>query len=122
MATSHRHNDYLQIERRVEDCCVVVRAAGEIDMDTAPLLREELAIAVEFATPGVPVVADLRDIIFFGSSGIAALLEANRLCRQHRTVLHVVATALVRQPLELLGLREVLRLCPTITEALRKRA
>ena len=49
---------------------------GEPDMASVPTLREHL-MQVEGAGPGV-ILADLRDLNFIDSSGLGALLEANK--------------------------------------------
>ncbi len=50
--------------------CVTV--TGEIDMETAPALREALATAA--AAPG-PLVVDLSAVTFLDSAGVAALFD-----------------------------------------------
>lgn len=51
----------------------MVEAAGEIDLDVAPLLREVLAGS---ASPRV--VVDLSDVTFVDSTGLAMLVETRR--------------------------------------------
>jgi anti-anti-sigma factor len=97
---------------------VVVRAVGEIDMNTAPLLDEELAIAIDSVIPPIPVVADLRDVQFFGSNGIATLLSAQRRCEQQRIALRVLGSMPVRRPIDVLGMNGVFALFPTLDSAL----
>jgi anti-anti-sigma factor len=67
--------DHFHVERRREGAVVVVRAAGDVDITTTPLLDDQLRIATALATPPAPVVADLRDVEFFGSNGISVLLH-----------------------------------------------
>jgi len=108
----------LQIEHRVQGPAVIVRVAGTVDADAAPSLIEHLTAAALHATPPGPVVVDLRDVHVFGSSGIAALMETHQRCRQRHTELRVLATASVTRPLEITGTRDILTICPTLTEAL----
>jgi anti-anti-sigma factor len=49
-----------------------VTVTGEIDMETAPVLREALAEAA--AAPG-PLVVDLSAVTFLDSAGVAALFD-----------------------------------------------
>jgi anti-sigma B factor antagonist len=111
-------SDHLHVDRRMEGTVVVVHAAGEVDVATAPLLREQLRIAITLTVPPTPVVADLRDVEFFGSNGIAVLIEAERSCHEHRTTLRLLATQPVTYPLDILGMQDAFTLCPTLDDAL----
>jgi anti-anti-sigma factor len=52
-----------------------VRAAGEVDMETAPLL---LAAVADAAEAGADVELHLAGVTFMDSSGIRALLDGRR--------------------------------------------
>jgi len=119
MQTPPRHGDPLRVERSVQDSVVIVTAAGDVDMDTAPILLEELIFAVAQATPPAPVIVDLRDIEFFGSSGIAALLDAHQRCTQRDITLRVVATPIVTKPLAITGALPTVVIYTTLADALR---
>lgn len=54
----------------------VIAMGGELDMASVPTLREHL-MQVETEGAGV-ILADLRDLSFIDSSGLGALLEANK--------------------------------------------
>lgn len=54
--------------------CIAV--AGEIDLATVPEL--ETAIASVFGSDGYPLVVDLRETSFMDSTGLKALVMANR--------------------------------------------
>jgi anti-sigma B factor antagonist len=56
--------------------CAIIRVAGEIDLDEAPALRA--ALMGSLASGPNRVVADLSDVTFMDSSGLAALIEVNR--------------------------------------------
>lgn len=118
MQTSPSPGGALQVEWRLDGPAVIVSAVGEVDMDTAPILTEHITRAAGEATPPAPVVADLRGVQFFGSSGIAALLTAHHYCARRNTGLRVLATPLVTRPLEITGAHQVLTICPTLTAAL----
>ncbi|MEU8927995.1 STAS domain-containing protein [Kitasatospora sp. NPDC048545] len=51
----------------------VVRAGGEIDLDTAPYLRRALAAALESHRE---VVLDLSEVTFMDCAGLSALVRA----------------------------------------------
>jgi anti-anti-sigma factor len=68
------------------EALLVVDAAGEVDLDTAPLLRAALLDAVERRSA---VCCDLSDVAFFSAAGVAALVAAYRRAREtgaHLTV------------------------------------
>lgn len=57
----------------------VVCVAGDVDMATAPVLREVLARATQRGQAGVLV--DLAGCGFMDSSGLSVLIEANKALR-----------------------------------------
>jgi anti-anti-sigma factor len=120
MSHQDRQNGPLHVERRREGTAVVVRVVGEVDVHTAPLLDEHLTVATELATPPAPVVADLRDVHFFGSKGIAALIGAQHRCQQQRTALRVLVSTPVLRPITVLGMTDTFALYPSLTAALRR--
>src|SRR5260370_15842105 len=63
----------LTIEARHERGYPIVTVAGEIDIATAARLRERL---VELAAGGRPLVADLDQVRFIDSAGLAPLVGA----------------------------------------------
>jgi anti-sigma B factor antagonist len=63
--------DPLTIEVRHEQDYVIVTAAGEIDIATVTRMRECL---FEIAASGRPLVADLDQVSFIDSTGLAALV------------------------------------------------
>jgi anti-anti-sigma factor len=54
----------------------LIRAAGELDVSTAPTLGQELWTARD---QGVTAVLDLADVTSFDSTGLQLLLEASRM-------------------------------------------
>jgi anti-sigma B factor antagonist len=59
---------------------VLIALAGELDLATAPKLEDEMK-RVEEDRPGV-IVLDLRPLAFMDSSGLRALLAADRRARE----------------------------------------
>ncbi len=110
--------DYLRVNRRLAGAAVIVRAVGDVDVYTAPVLVEQLAAAVGIASPPAPVVADLREVGFFGARGVAVLVDAQRDCRRRRIPFHVVAAPAVARPLDLVDGQELPTMRPTLTAAL----
>ena len=100
----------LTIEARHERGYPVVTVAGEIDIATAARLRERL---FELADGGRPLVADLDQVRFIDSAGLAVLVGAANRAAAHGGSLHVVcARPRVRQLLRLTGLDRRLTACP----------
>jgi anti-sigma B factor antagonist len=101
----------------------VVRAAGEVDMSTAPELRARILDACAAVREPAPVVVDLTGITFFGSSGISVLMAAYQRCQEQRTPLRVVATTrVVLRTLHIAGLGEVLDIRDSLSDATRIQA
>ncbi|RJL30804.1 STAS domain-containing protein [Bailinhaonella thermotolerans] len=67
----------LRLKRHSVGDAVVVTAFGELDLFTAPLLREEATEAIE--NDGSRLVLDLSGVDFMDSSGLSALIEAWRV-------------------------------------------
>ncbi|MBB5956859.1 anti-anti-sigma factor [Saccharothrix tamanrassetensis] len=82
---------------------LLVAVSGEIDLDTAPRVRSALRTTTA-------VVLDLREVTFFGSTGIQLLLDAHHDIRD----LAVVASSrTVLRALEVTDLARYLPLCPS---------
>jgi anti-sigma B factor antagonist len=104
--------------RRMAGELVLLTAAGEIDLNTVPLLETELANALRSASLPM-VVLDLGKVGFIGSAGLTALLNAHSTARALSGRLWICgATRPVSRPLEVTGLSELLDVCSTRTEAL----
>jgi len=106
----------LTIEARQERGYPIVTVAGEIDIATAAGLRERLS---ELAASGRPLVADLDQVRFIDSAGLAALVGAANRAAAHGGSLHVVCgRPRVRQLFRLSGLDRRLPPARTLDEAL----
>jgi anti-sigma B factor antagonist len=97
----------------------VVEVAGEVDMASAPELRDCLHQTIGAGRR--QLVVDLRRVSFIDSVGLGVLLGAQRRLRGpgHDGGIHlVVAGGLVLRVLRLTGLDRVFPLHATLTEAL----
>jgi anti-anti-sigma factor len=97
-----------------------VTVAGEIDIATVARLRERL---FELAASGQPLIADLDQVSFIDSAGLAALVGAARRAAAHGASLHVICTRpRTRQLFRLAGLDRQIPLARTLDEALESAA
>lgn len=107
----------LRVDRRLEGPAVVLRVAGEIDMSTAPVLAEECETAIESA--GGRLIVDLSDVTFFGSAGLAVLLDARQRGETAGIQLRLVAGGRpVLRSIEIAGVQEMLPVYPDVAGAL----
>lgn len=75
-------------EKYGEVCSVVLN--GEVDVYTAPRLKEELVAAIEGGC--INVIVDLERVGFIDSSGLGVLVSALRRARERDGVVRIVCT------------------------------
>jgi anti-sigma B factor antagonist len=80
-----------------------ISAAGELDIETASMLREAILDAVGHHE----VVLDLTGLEFMDSTGVHLLLETRERLRRGATDLRVVVCTRVLRVLSLVGLQDV---------------
>jgi anti-sigma B factor antagonist len=94
----------------------VVRCVGEIDMATAPALRERIS---RLQIDGPPhLVVDLSEVTFIDSLGLGALIGAHKRARVLRGSLIIVPGAAARRVLAATALDRVFDLRESLDEAL----
>jgi anti-sigma B factor antagonist len=115
-----RDEGELGISRRTVDQATVITAEGDIDLRTAPSLRDAVITTVDQIASG-PYVLDLTNVTFLGSAGLTTLLAAHSHVTAQGDVLRIVVDANrpVIRPIELTGLDMTLNLYHTVDEALR---
>lgn len=74
---------------RSEGVCMVT-LDGEVDVYTAPRLKEELVAAIEGGCANV--IVDLEAVGFIDSSGLGVLVSALRRARERDGVVRIVCT------------------------------
>jgi len=82
----------LTVSRKPTDKGSLIESVGEIDLTTAPLLREPLMEAIT-ASEKRPVIVDLSRVDFIDSAGLALLVEARKKLAPEGRILHVLLTA-----------------------------
>ncbi|MFD9739065.1 STAS domain-containing protein [Umezawaea sp. NPDC059074] len=105
----------LTVERlRLAGANVVV-ASGDLDLGTVRRLRWSL----DSVAPGSgPLVLDLSGVSFFGSVGVAALLETARRARAFRIDFRLTCSDAVTRVLEQAGVQEEFTLFESRSHAL----
>jgi anti-sigma B factor antagonist len=104
-----------QIEERIVQGVPVIAVTGEIDVATAPQLREALHGAI--AQGQSTVVLDLLGVTFLDSTALGVLVGGLKRCRELGGELHVViADARIRKIFEITGLDKVFPLAHTLDE------
>ena len=112
----------MMVSRRVDDGAVVVVVTGEVDILTAPRLRQAVVTALHEAGSR-PVVVDLSRVELLDAAGLAALTRARQLATTTDTPLRLVvdhARPVIR-PLQITGMDQWLELHHTVDEALHRR-
>ena len=105
----------VQVDDR--DGWAVARASGDLDLTTAPRLRERI---VQVIVGGQPrVVLDLQGVDFVDSTGLGVLVGLLKRTRSQGGDLRLVSTRTgFRKILELTALERALPLAATVDEAL----
>lgn len=103
----------LQIETRTEDGWTILVTGGELDLYTAPGLRDEVLAKV--ADGGRRIAIDLNGVGFIDSTGLGVLVACLKRVREQdgRLVLIAPEASPLRRLLSLTGLEQVL---PTYTD------
>jgi len=109
------HDIEIGVERR--DGSTVVAARGEVDVATAPALREGLDTALD---EGVgTVVVDLTGVTFIDSTGLGVLIGTRKRCLDAGRELRVVVTEpRILKVFEITGLTELFAIHGSLAPAL----
>jgi anti-sigma B factor antagonist len=104
------------ISEEQHDDSAVVSVHGEIDVATAPELREVLQRLVNEGR--TRIVVDLLDVGFLDSTGLGVLVGALDACREADGELRlVIGEARIRKVFEITGLSDVFSISTTVAEA-----
>ncbi len=99
------------------DNCAVIRVTGEVDVHTAPELRERVVRLL--AVGVVHLIVDLGHVVFLDSTGIGALVGALRRVRAHEGSLMLVTSSdQLLNIFDVTGLGDVFVIYPTLEEAI----
>jgi anti-sigma B factor antagonist len=98
---------------------LVLHVGGEVDISTAGAIRREWAGMIATRRPGHDLaVIDLSGVVFFGSSGLAALVDCRHAADEQALRFRVVAAEpTVMRPLMDTGLIDCFDWYPTLEAA-----
>jgi anti-sigma B factor antagonist len=94
----------LEIESRKSDEGAVIAVRGEIDMATAPQLRDALLSLIDEGITSIAI--DCRELEFLDSSGIGVLIAARNRLGDDGVLALQSPPAHIRKVLELTGVTE----------------
>jgi anti-sigma B factor antagonist len=100
--------DMLWVDRQVDNHSVIVRAVGEVDLVSAPLLYSQLAMAEAVVVPPAPVVLDLEGVSFLGVKGLRVLLRHHQRCTDLGSRLEIFGGRVVSRVVAAAGVDQVL--------------
>jgi len=97
--------------------CAVLRICGEVDVYSAPQLRERV---IQLLADGIRhVIADLRDVDFVDSTGLGVLVGSlRRLREQDGSLTLVTDEGRIQRLLRITGLVRVFALCHSVPQAI----
>ncbi len=107
----------LSVETRVEGDSTIVSVAGEIDVYTAPKLREQLIDLV--GAGAYHLVVDMEGVEFLDSTGLGVLVGGLKRVRAHEGSLRLVCTQdRILKIFRITGLTKVFPIHASVEEAL----
>lgn len=97
--------------------CAVLRITGEIDVYTAPELRERVVHLIDNGTRHL--IIDLSQVTFLDSTGLGALVGSLKRLRTHGGSLKLVtSTERVMEIFRITGLNRAFALYPSVDDAM----
>ena len=108
--------EMLEVHTTTRDGVPIVSAQGEIDVSTAPKLRDELS---SVSADSVRVVVDLSEVTFLDSTGLGVLVASWKRYNEAGGTLELVITRpQIVKVLEVTGLSSVFTIHSSLGDAL----
>jgi anti-sigma B factor antagonist len=97
--------------------CAVLRVGGEVDVYSAPQLRERV---IQLLADGIRhIIADLHEVDFLDSTGLGVLVGSLKRLREQDGSLKLVTSAgRIPRLFRLTGLDRAFELCPSVPQAI----
>jgi len=106
----------LDIRTQRDGSICTVEIEGEVDLYTAPRLKEELVALIEGGCSHV--IVNLENVAFIDSSGLGVLVGALRRARERDGAVHIVCTReSILKIFRITGLDKVFPIFATVSEA-----
>jgi anti-sigma B factor antagonist len=106
-----------ELESILAGNCAVLRITGEIDVYTAPELRERVIHLIDGGTRHL--IIDLRQVTFLDSTGLGALVGSLKRLRTHGGSLKLVTSAeRIMEIFRITGLNRAFALYPSVEDAM----
>jgi anti-sigma B factor antagonist len=107
----------LDVESTLRDGATVLFLRGEIDVYTAPRLRQSIVDLVEAGTPHI--VVDMSRVDFLDSTGLGVLVEGLKRIRSREGTLSIIATQeKIRKIFDITGLNKAFPIYRSVEDAL----
>ncbi len=110
-------DDGLEVHLEQSEGLTVARVVGEIDLATAPELRDRLA---EIPSDTASLIVDLSEVTFLDSTGLSVLVATWKRLKDDdgaNDFRLVVSRPTIQRVLEVTGLAQVFEVFPTLEEA-----
>jgi anti-anti-sigma factor len=127
MTTTHAATSYIDIRDEVglsvlrRPAHTIARLRGDLDVATAPALRERLADLLRLHMPTPLLVLDLAEVWFCDAAGLAVLIGTQRRATSLGTTLRLAAPrSQIAGVLHATGLDRSLSIHPTVADALAR--
>ena len=98
------------------DTVAIVSANGDVDLLTAPQLRDAVMAALEQRPTGL--IIDFSEVAFLGSAGMEVLIDTHRGLPPSVRLAVVADGPVTSRPLQIVGLADTLDVVPTRDAAL----
>jgi len=109
----------LRLEVSEQDGWSVMQVVGEIDVATAPRLREQLIKLVN--EERFRIVVDLEEVDFIDSTGLGVLIGARKRVRTHDGDVKLVCTEpRIVKVFEITGLDQVFQIHSSVSDAVAR--
>ncbi|WP_232110634.1 anti-sigma factor antagonist [Nocardia wallacei] len=115
--TDNSSETRIHIVADARDKATVLRVSGEIDVLTAPVLREAIETAWREGAQPPATIVDLTAVTFLASAGLAVLAGCSRSAPEGARLWVVADKPATSRPITVTGLSELLNLCSTVDEA-----
>ncbi len=109
-------NEAFAVDEQYDHDLLHIAVRGELDVATAPTLREYLYAAADRSSG--PVIVDLLGVTFIDSTALGVLIDAKDRCDAHGIELRLVLedTRIIKV-FEITGLKELFSISASVVEA-----